>query len=366
MKLIILFFLICVALLPATPDAVSGAADSTRSIVDAATGPLARGPATGVAVGIVQGTTATFYTYGLMRRGGSPITPDTLFEIASVTKVFTSTLLGQFVVEGRRALSDPMAQYLPGFLFSPGAQKVTLLQLATFTAGLPDYPPGLPRSYTQWGLQSYTLQDLQTYLERWAPPTLPAPYLYSNLSYGLLGHALSTQDESWLELLGSRITAPLQLPDTVLTPSQAQSTRLAQGYSRQGQPVSYFPVTVWLAAGGLKSTVRDLVTFAAANMGIALNGITIPPTLQQGMQQAQRPYFARNPLNSQALAWVVRSPSQPGGRGPLIVKNGGHPGFSSAIVLFPSGSVAVVVLANAGGVPVTEVAIRLIVQIPIR
>jgi CubicO group peptidase (beta-lactamase class C family) len=366
MRSVIAAFAICMATVSLTLGVAAGAPAAVCSAVDAAVRPMLNGPETGVAVGIVQGTTVSFCMYGVERKAGSPVTPDTLFELASVTKVFTSALLGQAVVENRRALSDSMAQYLPGFTFNPAAQKVTLLELATFTAGLPDMPPGLPKSYTQWGLSNYTLADLEENLSAWTPPALPAPYRYSNLSYGLLGYVVSTQNESWLQFVRGRITGPLQMANTVLVPGREQVSRLAQGYGRQGQPVPYFPVTVWMAAGGLKSTARDMVTFAAANMSVALNGITIPHTLQQGMQQAQHPYFALNPERSQALGWVVYTPKQSGARGPLILKNGGHPGFSSAIVLYPAGPIAVVLLANGRGFPATEVALRIIREIPTR
>jgi beta-lactamase class C len=175
-------FLTCAA--QSTPVMTGGDESTIKQVVDGYMEPfLAKTAAPGAIVGVSLHGQRYFYTYGEATDNGSPFTPDTLVEIGSCTKVFTTTLFALAV--GRNQISpDAGAQkYMPdGFtLQQPNAQQMTPLELADFTSGLPDDPTNLPKGLEQRGIKDYTVHDLLSWISGWEPANAPpAPYLYSN------------------------------------------------------------------------------------------------------------------------------------------------------------------------------------------
>ena len=209
------------------------------------------GTAIGVGVGIVIGKRAYFFSYGdaVAAAGDAPavpFTPDTVFQIGSTTKIFTTNLLGQAVHEHALRLSDPLTSLSGETGLLPGMQSVTLLELGDFTAGLPNYapsclsvnsPPGcLPN--TRPSMQLYDADDFLAYFQNFsAPAALPAAYDYSDFSTGLLGLLLggtSALDnhavEAWFASVKRQILDPLGMRSTYLyVPAEARG-RTASGY----------------------------------------------------------------------------------------------------------------------------------------
>jgi len=216
---------------------------------------VADGAAIGVSVGVTfHGRTPQFFAYGLANFAeGTPATPDTIFEIGSVTKVFTTALLGWNVHTGANKLNEPLSRF--PVLLGPmqrSTRGVNLLQLGDFTAGFPSTPPLCSDSPATPGclpngrptIDEYGAQDLLDFFRWFTAPRLAAPYHYSDISTGLIGLILGSRPDSsmedtavqgWLELVRQRITDPLGMKDTFLfsehaTPDQQQ--RLAGGYAQ--------------------------------------------------------------------------------------------------------------------------------------
>ena len=325
---------------------------AVRAVVDGVVLPIMQQRSIpGLAVGLSWGGRTYFFPYGRVNSRGDLFKPDTLVEIGSCTKVFTTTLLALAVAHGQMSLSDSIQKYMPEAIpLRPAAQQVTPLELADFTSGMPNDPPDLPRSLERRSIDHYTTRDFMNFVRDWEPPTpLPAPYHYSNAGIGLLGYLVAdAAGKSWEGLLNAEITGPLQMPDTVLRPSRQQRHRLAQGHWPGGAVAPEWPVFAWYAAGGLRSTVRDMTKFAQANLGDrSVAGTPVPAMLTAAMLTAQQPqYQPAGRRFNQAMAWTGRVVDTSGGHNALVLKDGGTAGFSSVIVLNRAKDLAVFAVAN--------------------
>lgn len=199
-----------------------------------------------------------------------PPNENTLFEIGSITKVFTSTLLALLVEQGKLALNTPINQLEPIYQKLPDA--VTLQRLATHTSGLPRLPHNLHKSHRQDPQNpyaAYTFTDLNEYLQSHdgKPGKTVGNISYSNLAVGILGNILAEQlGQTYEEALVQHICNPLGLRDTRITLSDKQHVRFAMGYSEDGKPVKPWDLPTLAGAGALRSTAHDLLTFLAANL----------------------------------------------------------------------------------------------------
>ena len=189
-----------------------------------------------------------------------------IFEIGSITKVFTSLLLGQTVIEGKAALTDPISKYLPaGLVLDPKVAGITLEQLATHTSGLPRLPDNLGVTDPLDPYANFTTDRLYEFLGRYHPAASPPQgMVYSNLGAGLLGHLLERiHGRSYATLLAERITGPLGLPDTVIALSSEQQARFATPHSGS-LPVKPWQMGALQGAGAIRSTAADLIKFGQA------------------------------------------------------------------------------------------------------
>jgi CubicO group peptidase (beta-lactamase class C family) len=188
------------------------------------------------------------------------------------------------------------------------AQQLTPLELADFTSGMSEDPTNLPRDLEQRSIEYYTVKDFLTWASNDEPAThLPAPYWYSNAGIGLLSYLVATATgKSWEDQVNSEILRPLGMADTTLRPTPEQQRRLAQGHNRAGRAAPRWPVYASYAAGGLRSTAEDMVSFGEANLGHPeVNSKPASAELIAAMQLARKPiYMIPNGFNKQAMGWV--------------------------------------------------------------
>jgi serine-type D-Ala-D-Ala carboxypeptidase/endopeptidase len=266
------------------------------------------------------------------------------FEVGSVTKVFTATLLAVMVEERLVALDDPVQQYLPvGAQLPVRGRPITLADLATHTAGLPRLPHrfllrsiGHRRNPYAW----FTVDDLcaglpSTRLRR-EPGGRPR---YSNLGYGLLGHVLALRaGRSYEQLVQERICHPLELGDTGVWLPAAARRRFAQGHDRRGRPVPDWDLPLLAGAGGLRSSVTDLLAFLRLQLGEG------DPALARAAALTHTPR-SRHRRIAVGLGWT-RLPLL-GTEHELLFHNGATGGFRSFAGFVPATATAVVVLSNS-------------------
>jgi D-alanyl-D-alanine-carboxypeptidase/D-alanyl-D-alanine-endopeptidase len=226
----------------------------------------------GIVVGIIDPSGRKIVAHGTVDSSSKrPVDGDTLFEIGSATKVFTSLLLADAVARGEVAITDPIAKYLPAEVKVPerSGRKITLQDLATHTSGLPRLPSNFAPKDPTNPYADYTVAQLHEFLSGYELPRDPGSrYEYSNLGAGLLGHILARRAGPTYEaLVQKRITGPLGMKSTFITIPEKEKTRLAAGHDPELKPAANWDLPTLAGAGGLRSTANDLLTFLAASLG---------------------------------------------------------------------------------------------------
>jgi len=297
----------------------------------------------GIVVGIIEPAGRRIVAYGSLDKGDKrPLGGDTLFEIGSVTKVFTSLLLADMVQRGEIALTDPVARYLPPGVKVPehGGRQITLQDLATHTSGLPRLPTNLTPKDTTNPYADYSVEQLQQFLSSYQlTRDIGSQYEYSNLGGGLLGYALARRaGVDYETLVRTRISAPLGMSSTLITLSPEMKARLAVGHDDKLAPVANWDLPTLAGAGALRSTANDLLVFLAAN----LNYTKSPLARAMAAMLAVRRPTGVSGLEI-ALGWhiVTRDGHE------IIWHNGGTGGYRSFIGYEKKSGVGVVVLSNA-------------------
>jgi serine-type D-Ala-D-Ala carboxypeptidase/endopeptidase len=289
---------------------------------------------TGIAIGLIDAT-------GQRRIIAAGVDSAGVFEIGSITKVFTTSLLQDMVDRGEARLGDAVAQYLPKSAKVParGERAITLLDLATQSSGLPRMPSNFtPRDSTN-PYADYSVQQMYTFLSSYQLTRDPgAEYDYSNLGMGLLGHALSLKGRaSYEELLRRRILAPLSLRETAITLTPAMRAKLQPGHDAAGRVVPNWDLPTLAGAGALRSTVTDMLTFVAANLDSAATPLS--PTLRR--THGER-HATNNPSMKVGLGWHIFARQV----GNIVWHNGGTGGYRSFAGFDPVRRLGVVVLSN--------------------
>ena len=297
----------------------------------------------GIVVGVIEPAGRRVIAYGRMAVDDKrPVGGDTIFEIGSATKVFTSLLLADAVKRGEVALTDPVAKYLPAGVKVPerGGKKITLVDLATHTSGLPFMPSNLAPKNPANPYADYTVQQLYDFLSTYElPRDIGSQYEYSNLGVGLLGQALSRRAGMDYEtLVRSRITGPLGMKSTSITLSEEQKRRLAVGHGGDRERVANWDLPAFAGAGAIRSTANDLLTFLAANLGYSKSSLAAAMAAQLAVR---RP--TPDPGLHIALGWHIFA--APGGH-EIVWHNGGTGGYRSFIGFDAKNRVGVVVLSN--------------------
>ena len=300
----------------------------------------------GMAVCIVTPKRRRFVAWGRERLGDAqPVTLDTVFEIGSVTKVFTGLLLAVMTRRGEVGLDDPVARHLPGDFHVPvlEGRQITLADLATHTSGLPGFPqfPGPPFS-PSWleAMVRFSVEDFKAWLADFHPQRpAGAGWEYSNaVGYSLLGMALANRvGRPYETLVQTRVIDRLGLHNTTFHPTAAMERRLAEGHDPTLKPVAPFEVGIFAAAGALRSTPRDMSRFAAAILPGSGAGIAPDEQLLLSVRRSAPPIGG-----VQALGWEVLD--APGGR--FVSKDGVSTGQAASMVFDPDTRVAIVAFSN--------------------
>jgi beta-lactamase class C len=306
----------------------------------------------GVTIALFYEGKGTLYSFGFADpKLKIKANPDTIFEIASLTKVFTSTALAVEVLRGKMALNDPVLKYLPSIQNnSKGISQVTLSQLATHTSSLPRVPP------QKKGIRKYTPDLLMEYLRNWQPLyPIGSKSVYSNLGFGILGQAVANvEHESYAEAIYSLITGPLEMNSTMIHVPEDLRKNYAVGINKFDKPAEKYALNAWPGGGALRSTSRDMLKFLIANMDEGG-----PKELRKAMQLAQQGVYKVNNRLTMGLGWQRYAQHNYF----FIDKNGGVDGFSSYIGIVPSRKVGIVILTNKGKTQITYLGRHLLARL---
>ena len=262
---------------------------------------------------------AGYSAAGRSGRPGLAITPDTRFEIGSITKIFTGLVLADMAVRGQTEL-DATLGTLIGLPARAGG-LITLRSLATHTSGLPRLAPSARmkvRALTAHPYRDIDLAHVIAALTR-NPPAEPGTFRYSNLGYQLLGAALAAAaGMSWPDLVWQRICRPLGMTATGVKPDRST----ARGHDRAGLPVPYWD---WAlpAAGGLLSSPADLEKFLRAQLDPA------GTEFGDAIRLSRMPHTEGLAVRPVGLGWMLDRVADTD----LAWHNGGTGGFGAILAL---------------------------------
>lgn len=295
-----------------------------------------------IVVGVVSENGTQIIAHGTFSPGDDR-RPDgnTVFEIGSVTKVFTSILLADMTLNDGINLEDPVKQYLPAIIAVPQyeGKKITLEHLATHSSGLPRMPNNFHPADPANPYQDYTVEHMYAFLVGYKLTAEPGSSSeYSNLGVGLLGHCLSLAVKSDYEsLVIQRICAPLGMESTSIMLGDELGIRLAPGHGYGCRVVKNWDIPTFAGAGALRSTANDMLKFLAANMGLS------ETQLAPAMEMTHRARMSMEGGNKIGLGWITSY------RYDAEIKwhNGGTGGYHSFIGFRKDKAIGVVVLANA-------------------
>lgn len=296
----------------------------------------------GIVVGVIEPRGRRVIAYGSLEKGDKrPLDGDTLFEIGSITKVFTALLAADMAQRGELKLDDPIAKYLPPGTKVPerNGRQITLVDLATHTSALPRMPNNFRPQDPENPYADYTVEALYSFLSSYElPRDIGVKFEYSNLGFGLLGQGLAHRaGMDYEQLVVTRICDPLHMNSTKITLSAPLRQRLAAGHSADLVTVPGWDIPVLAGAGALRSSTNDLLTFLAAMMGYTNNPLAAAQKTTLGISRPTGGAFIDS-----GLGWVIDTR----GGGQIIWKNGGTGGYRTFIGYSPRTRIGIVALAN--------------------
>ncbi|HCK4313672.1 TPA: PDC family class C beta-lactamase [Pseudomonas aeruginosa] len=352
-------------LLFATTPAIAGEApaDRLKALVDAAVQPVMKAnDIPGLAVAISLKGEPHYFSYGLAsKEDGRRVTPETLFEIGSVSKTFTATLAGYALAQDKMRLDDRASQHWPA-LQGSRFDGISLLDLATYTAG------GLPLQFPD-SVQKDQAQ-IRDYYRQWQPTYAPGSQRrYSNPSIGLFGYlAARSLGQPVERLMEQQVVPALGLEQTHLDVPEAALAQYAQGYGKDDRPLRVGPGPLDAEGYGVKTSAADLLRFVDAN----LHPERLDRPWAQALDATHRGYYKVGDM-TQGLGWeaydwpislkrlqagnstpmalqphrIARLPAPQALEGQrLLNKTGSTNGFGAYVAFVPGRDLGLVILAN--------------------
>ena len=293
-------------------------------------------------IGVYQDGHAYSQGFGILSgTNGSPPDAQTLFEIGSITKLFTAIALARLAEDGLLKLDDPIGLHLPPGIGNPSVNQIILKDLATHTSGLPRMPKNFNDAKKR-PLNPYAFYTTQHLFDSLATVELKSEpdkkHEYSNYGYGLLGKILELRTgKSYEELIKEYICQPLGLPNTVIKLSAAQKERLTPGHHPKGQILPNWDFDALPGCGALRSTAEDLLKFVAANLTKTDSPISVAlhKTHERLYQQDK---------GGRGLGWAIQETN-----GRTFHSHGGATGgYMSFVVIEQASQTGVVLLSNYG------------------
>lgn len=301
------------------------------------------GLAVGIVLGVMEadGSTRVFMA-GEAGPGARPLGSRSVFEIGSMSKVFTGILLAEAVRHGEVALDDPIQSQLPDEVTVPrrGERQITFVDISTHRSALPRMPDNFTPADPTNPYADYTVEQMYEFISRHElRRDIGAEFEYSNLAVGLMGHALARAAGTDYEtLVRERILGPLGMSMSGITLTSEMRAWMAKGHNTDGAVVSNWDIPTLAGAGALRSNLDDMFRFLAASLG--------EPTgdLERSIRVSHQRHTAEGSQPEVGLNWIIRTV----GDARVVWHNGGTGGFRTWIGFDPDAGVGAVVLTNSG------------------
>lgn len=296
----------------------------------------------GLLVGVVKNKKTQLFTCGeTAKSSGQRPDGNTVWQIGSVSKVITTTIFSMMINENKVHLADPLSDYMPSGVSVPSFQgrQITLMDLATHTAGFPREVSGLNQGSGYQTNESFDSKRAYKWLSQYQLTVAPGThYQYSNIGFGLLGNSLARREKTtYGDLVQRYINQGLGMHDTTVTPSKAQKAREAKSYWMNGDLIKKdWAFNFDRPSGGVYSTGNDLLKFIQYSLNL------LPMKSAVANQLAHATYVHRENLDNKltfadsgmALGWSVDEPYN--GMPLMLHKNGWVSGFNTWVILVPS------------------------------
>lgn len=312
----------------------------------------------GMAVGVIQNNKKYEIYYGLQSvQDKKAVNSSTIFELGSVSKLFTATAGGYAKAKGKISFDDTPGKYWKELKNTP-IDQVNLLQLATYTSG---------NLALQFPDEVQTDQQVLTFFKDWKTKNAIGEYRqYSNPSIGLFGKIVAlSMNKPFDQVLEKTIFPPLHLKNSYVNVPKTQMQNYAFGYNQENQPIRVNPGPLDAPAYGVKSTLPDMLTFINAN----LNPQKYPKDIQRAINETHQGFYQVGTMY-QALGWeefsypaplqtlldsnseqIVMKPNkvtaiskEPSVK--MFHKTGSTNGFGTYVVFIPKENIGLVMLTN--------------------
>lgn len=302
---------------------------------------VAQGLNPGISMAYADGDRVEFYNNGQTQlEGGKPVDEHTVYEIGSISKVFTTVLLANEVLKGSMKLDDPIAKYLPESVTVPtrNGKQITLKDLATHSSGLPRLPDNMEPADIKNPYADYTVAQMYGFISGYKlTRDIGSTYEYSNLGMGLLGHILALHaNKPYEQLMLETIAKPLGMNETGITLTPAMKANLAVGHDEQVAITSNWDLPTFAGAGAIRSSASDMLKFIKAN------STNDGSDLHKAMELSHTIAFSDTTKNvTVGLGWHYSDDER------IIWHNGGTGGYRAFTGFLKDNDKAVVVLTNS-------------------
>lgn len=300
------------------------------------------GRSSSIAVGIYDNGKEIFLNYGLPFEGKTvKANENTIYELASITKIFVSTIVSDLVIKNKLKLEDPISKYLPDTLkyLDENFKEITIKQLATHTSGIPDNF-GDQKKFDYWEyLKELTYDELFIRLEKLKLEKVSGKtFEYSNFNYALLAYVVCKVENNSLEnIFNKYYYSPFKMNNTALKLSKIQEINLATPYLRPGAITDYWDLanSSCNGAAGLKSSTKDLMKFMR---GLFFDSSSLNDAVKFGtIAQIDSTLF---PNTKMGLGWFIFKNN---------IGHGGKSRHSSSVLMVDTvNKRGVIVLSNSG------------------
>ena len=297
--------------------------------------------AAGLSLGVIKGKKITVYNYGESKKGSRQLpTANTYYEIGSITKTFTGTILAEAVLENKLRLNDDIRKFLKGSYdnLQYQGQPIQVVHLSNHTSGLPGLPGDFFNQVPYDAMNPYRNYNAQKFwnaLRLIKLDNLPGTnQSYSNYGVSLLGFILENVYKIDYETLVRKfITNPLKMWDTKLSLNNTEMKRFAEGTNKYGKPTSHWDIGPFSAAGGLRSTINDMMKYLQYQIAEKNKAVLLSHQLTRGS------YEDGNGLNwfiAKTLSGIKK-----------YHHDGGTGGFRTMIMVLPELKSGYVLLTNS-------------------
>ncbi|MDN3690421.1 serine hydrolase [Cyclobacterium jeungdonense] len=301
---------------------------------------IADGVTPSMAIALIDSAGITYHNFGKTAKNGELVDEHTIYEIGSISKVFTGILLAQQVLDGDLNLEDEINDFLPNGIKAAtmGEAEITFGHLTDHTSGFPRMPDNFDPANPNNPFADYTVDQMYAFISDYKPEReVGESYEYSNFAQGLLGHLLSLNKNNTYEaLMVQTIADPLEMEDTRIRLTDRMKENLAPGHNG-GEVVENWDIPTLAGAGAIRSSSSDMATFIAANLGY------VESPLAEAMAFSHKVRHRKAGDMKVAMGWHIKN----GEDGDVIWHNGGTGGYRAFAGFVKETGIGVVLLTNS-------------------